>query len=237
MFCFASFLLVCNQNTYFYFEGPSRKKQLPEYKEYVAQYGSARDQSVIDLDHVTLPLESLANLSQWSKQGNGKIAEIASETKRTIKFVSDEPSGCYLSKCLDVQNLFGIRITVQAKGLNIVSGDTDWKRFVLLGRFLNERKEVIRSGADLVFDSGTYDWRTYSVDFELPHRSGYYCVTTLGFSPSARGIAWLRNFRIDGINPKNLGFKREFKNATVRINVSSQPDSWLHPKAASIVMR
>lgn len=231
LFCFVSFLLLSNQNTYFYFESSSRRNQLLDFQTYYQDLGKPVGPPIATFEMSHIRKLPLFGLKDWATAGDGAIVF----SDNIMQFISQKQKGSYLRRCFDIAGAFFLKISVSAKGVNVSKGDTFWKGFALIGKFYDANKQLVESGIDLAFNDGTYDWKNYTVIYEVPIGTSYYCVDALGFWPSSIGTAWLRDIGMEIIEPTRLTHERMFEHADARINPFNKTDISLVARTAVII--
>ncbi len=198
LFCFASFLLLSNQNTYFFFDIPSTGTQLLPYPEYTRDIGPSLESVPSSMFATTVVKRSLSSsLSGWRTGGVPPVL-IYANGGSALQFVSNSQNGSYLERCINLSGapVGSLNISCSAKASGVVAGSDSWMNFALLGKFYDANNNLLLSGADLHFDPGTYGWRAYSISFQLPPSTDRYCVAALGLFPSASGTGWVQNLQI-----------------------------------------
>ena len=226
IFCFATFLLISNESTYFHFDTPSSQNQLLPYPQYFQNLGNALEFLPPETFAATAIERSLTDLGGWAIQGDPpSLAQ--KDGFPALQFVSNGANGSYLSRCFEIGASNALSISCTAKGNRIRSGNPDWIRFALLGKFYDVNKRLIRGGVDLPFDLGSYDWKAYTITHQVLPGTQYYCVSALGFYPPSTGMGWVRDLKLKYITPAKQLFTRQFEGATVLINptISAFTDS------------
>jgi len=218
LFCFASFLMLCTEKTYFFFDTPTVTTQLPPFPPYTQGLGPALDQPAPPSSFAaTETRRSLSStLSGWAATAGVTLAHAHGQT--VLGFASSGP-GAYVSRCIDLSSTSAgsLDITCSAKASDVFAGSVSWMRLAVFGKFYGPNDELLLAGADLPFDLGTYDWKAYHASYQLPPGTDHYCVT-VGFSPSSRGTGWVKDLQIDSIIPAKQWFKRAFQKATIFVN-------------------
>lgn len=216
VFCLASFLLVCNEKTFFYFEMPSMRNKLPDIPKDYLLLGEAKENISIDgLKYKRIFGPSLGKLEEWNITGKDSINFSKSNEIESIKFNCQRQEGCFLSRYFQLSEPLAMKISCKAKGLNILIGDTSWKRFAILGKFFDKDKKIIKGGVDLIFDIGTYDWKSYEATHEVPLIAKYYLISAMGFFSTSSGIGWVSDLKIETIHLNKTTFSRKFENGNV----------------------
>jgi len=223
LFSFASFLLLCNQNTSFFFETPTWSTQLLPYPQYTQNFGPALASlpaSSFAATVVQRPMSS--SLTGWAAATTG-ITLVQANGAPALQFVSNGPKGAYMSRCIDLSGAAtgALSISCSAEGSNVVPGKSSWMTFALLGKFCDANNNILQSGDDLLFGSGAYGWTPHSVSYQLPAGTRYYCVTALGFYPSSLGTGLVQNLQINSVVPATQWFESTFLQATVFVNPSN----------------
>jgi hypothetical protein len=223
LFCFASFLMLCNQNTYFFFDTSTSGTQLLPFPQYTQGLGPALASlpaSSFATTVIQRPMSS--SMTGWAA-GGGSPSVVQVNGRPALQFVSNGANGAYVSRCIDLSGSTtgALNISCSAKGSNVSAGSISWMRFALLGKFYDVNNNLLLAGADLPFDLGTYNWKAYSASYPLPPATRYYCVSALGFYPSSLGTGWVQNLQINSVVSANQWFKRVFQQATVFVDPSN----------------
>jgi hypothetical protein len=222
LFCFASFLLLCNQNTYFFFDTPMSSTPLPPFPQYTRSFGPALESlpsSSFAAMVVQRPMSS--TMEGWAATSG--VTVVQADGSSALQFVSDGPNGAYATRCIDLSasNRGVLSISCSAKGLNVSAGSVSWMRFALDGKFYDASNNLLQAGADLLFDLGTYDWKAYNISYQLPPSTNRYCVSALGFFPSSLGTGWVKDLQINSVVPVSQRFNRAFQQATVFVDLTN----------------
>jgi hypothetical protein len=222
LFSFASFLLLCNQNTYFWFQTPTTSTQLLPYPQYTQNLGPAL-QSPPSSSFAAAVIQRPMSSSMTGWAATHGVTVVQANGGAALQFVSTGPNGAYAEQCIDLTGATtgALNISCSAEGSNVVAGSTSWMTFALHGKFLNASNTLLQAGADLPFDTGTYGWKQYNASYQLPPATRYYCVSTLGFYPSSLGSGLVQNLQINSVVPATQWFESTFLQATVFVNPSN----------------
>jgi hypothetical protein len=239
LYSFASFLLLANENTYFYFESSLSSKQLITYAQYYQNLGSSLQSPDLEFPKKLVLKEWSSKLNGWTINVEG-VSVVRKDEYPAIQFLSRGSKGSFARKCVDIGGVGSITLSVFAKGNNIVAGTPSWQRFGLLGKFLDKNRKTVQGGIDLPFDTGSYDWKFYSTSYHIPPDATRYCFTSVGFYPSSTGIGWMRDLELNLTSAPKTIFKRTYENVVVLVNpteetmVDSTFKNGLGPRSALI---
>ena len=154
--------------------------------------------------------------------GTPDISTVSFNGAKSIHFQSTRNCGSTLvSGFIPVRPGTMYKLGASAKGRNIISGDSDWKKLCLIGRFYDiERKRLPDVIADLQFDLGSYDWKNYRKVYLSPNNAYFFKIISLGLYPTATGEGCIDEvfLKKDVESDAYKVYAKQFENGIILVN-------------------
>lgn len=223
-YCYASYLLISNEKTSFYFQPSQNRKGIPLYSEYVLDLGEPLSTySIYEVKKINNNLidngDFHMGLQGWDVlEGNPVVEKVDSRNGNVVKFlVKDGVADKISSDFIPVTGNIKLKIAAYCRSDGNIPGSKGYYKLGIKGRFYDKAYKRIDGTLDLQFEEGKYGWMPFENTAVSPTNAAYYKIVEMGFIGDGHGAGWISDVYF-GSGTKEKYFQRNFTNGVVLVN-------------------
>jgi hypothetical protein len=227
-YCYASYLLVMNENTSFYFQ-PQRNAVFKD----AAFYPDVRLGASKGLYYVQYAENAPQNLLRNGDFRNGLISwnvTAGSPSAVTVNGASTEAvmlSGSASRRDFIQSDFIPVRgntkytLSAWCKTAKNEPGSASYMKLGVEGTYYDGNKRFIRSGFGLQFDPGKYDWLPFETDHTSPENAAFFRIG-IGFLGDGQGQGWVSKVSFYPSTATARVLRRDFERGSVFVNYGAR---------------